>query len=334
VKGKPQETLDDSGSLATSGAEIIVASERILEHEKTADVMTIDYTSERTSGRHQIVSGQATGPRTELGKGRSSRNALKHGIFSKAILLKEESRAEFELLRTDLWEALQPVGRLEELLVDKLASLSWRYRRFLLAETGEIRRQVLEWSEERNREKDQIADSLRDDVSLIHRIHDSDVLKRCLELLAELREGIKTKGFSQKHDISILEKIYGPAGYSPARLQSEYSVWFDTAQASEEERLREGYAAPEDCKVNVLEEIDAEIRRLKTSHKRRKSSESERADIDLLRRNVPESEWLDRVLRYEASLERAFDRTLSQLERMQRLRLGQPVARLDVSISG
>jgi hypothetical protein len=36
----------------------------------------------------------------------------------------------------------------------------------------------------------------------------------------------------------------------------------------------------------------------------------------------------------EASLERAFDRTLNQLDRVQRFRLGQPVARLDLSISG
>jgi hypothetical protein len=62
--------------------------------------------------------------------------------------------------------------------------------------------------------------------------------------------------------------------------------------------------------------INDEIRRLKTSHKRRKSSETQRAETELLRRNVPESPWLDRVLRYEASLERAFDRTLSQLERV------------------
>ncbi len=33
----------------------------------------------------------------------------------------------------------------------------------------------------------------------------------------------------------------------------------------------------------------------------------------------------DRLLRYEASLERSFDRTLSQLERLQRMRAGQPV---------
>ncbi len=31
---------------------------------------------------------------------------------------------------------------------------------------------------------------------------------------------------------------------------------------------------------------------------------------------------LDRVLRYEASLDRSFDRTLNQLERLQRMRLG------------
>ena len=323
-----RDNTDAKGNQAITSTELVISSSHPGEHEKITEIIRLDETSESSIR-------QPAGPRTELGKQRSSRNAIKHGIFSKAILLRRESRAEFDSLRTDLWEAVQPVGRFEELLVDKLASLSWRYRRFLLAETGEIRRQFLEWSEDRSKEKDEIADSLRDDDCLRSNLHNSDVLKRCLELLAELREGIKTTGFSQKRDTAILQKIYGDNTYSPARLQSEYSVWSDTAQAPEEERLREGYATPEDCKSNVLDEIDAEIRRLKTSHKRRKGAESERADIDLLRRNVPDSLWLDRVTRYEASLERAFDRTLSQLERLQRLRLGQPVApRIDLNIAG
>jgi hypothetical protein len=50
----------------------------------------------------------------------------------------------------------------------------------------------------------------------------------------------------------------------------------------------------------------------------------------VLRRSIPDSHRLERLLRYEASLERAFDRTLSQLERLQRMRLGQPV---DVNLS-
>ena len=41
--------------------------------------------------------------------------------------------------------------------------------------------------------------------------------------------------------------------------------------------------------------------------------------------SIPDAPGLDRLLRYEASLERVFDRTLSQLERLQRMRLGQPV---------
>jgi hypothetical protein len=53
--------------------------------------------------------------------------------------------------------------------------------------------------------------------------------------------------------------------------------------------------------------------------------ESERTKLEILRRKVPESEKLDRLLRYETSLERAFDRTLTQLELAQRIRKGQPL---------
>ncbi len=42
-------------------------------------------------------------------------------------------------------------------------------------------------------------------------------------------------------------------------------------------------------------------------------------------RELPKAPELDRLLRYEASLERSFDRTLSQLERLQRMRAGQAV---------
>ncbi|MBZ5671540.1 MAG: hypothetical protein LAO04_17665 [Acidobacteriia bacterium] len=49
---------------------------------------------------------------------------------------------------------------------------------------------------------------------------------------------------------------------------------------------------------------------------------------------VPRQEVTDRLQRYEGSLDRSFDRTLSQLERLQRLRLGQPALpalKVDVS---
>jgi len=46
--------------------------------------------------------------------------------------------------------------------------------------------------------------------------------------------------------------------------------------------------------------------------------------MELLGCKVPDAPEVDRLLRYEASLERSFDRTLSQLERLQRIRRGQP----------
>jgi hypothetical protein len=39
-----------------------------------------------------------------------------------------------------LWGTLQPEGKLEELLVEKLVSILWRYRRMLIAEGAEIRK--------------------------------------------------------------------------------------------------------------------------------------------------------------------------------------------------
>ena len=84
----------------------------------------------------------------------------------------------------------------------------------------------------------------------------------------------------------------------------------------------------------MLNGIDGEIRHLKRYQKSRASIESDRTKLEILRRNVPDPSRLDRLLRYEASLERAFDRALNQLERLQRMRLGQPVTpRIDVNVS-
>lgn len=74
-----------------------------------------------------------------------------------------------------------------------------------------------------------------------------------------------------------------------------------------------------------MKQVDAEIERLSNYQKLLKENEVKRMEIEAKRSLVPESPALERLLRYEASLERSFDRTLSQLERLQRMRRGQPV---------
>jgi hypothetical protein len=79
--------------------------------------------------------------------------------------------------------------------------------------------------------------------------------------------------------------------------------------------------------ATFLSSLNQEIKRLK-------SYKSEPALIESLRGNVTYAPQLDRLLRYESSLERAFDRTLNQLERLKRIRKGQPVPpTLNVKVS-
>jgi hypothetical protein len=73
------------------------------------------------------------GPRTPKGKDRSKYNALKHGIFSKVAVLKDEPRGTFDKLLNGLFSDLQPQGTLEEIIVEKIAAIAWRYRRLLVA---------------------------------------------------------------------------------------------------------------------------------------------------------------------------------------------------------
>jgi hypothetical protein len=83
----------------------------------------------------------STGPKTQSGKSLSRRNALKHGILTAALLIKRgesgEDRAEFEELLKDLQENLQPVGTLEEMLVEDIAVARWRRLRALRWEAAE-----------------------------------------------------------------------------------------------------------------------------------------------------------------------------------------------------
>lgn len=95
-------------------------------------------------------SQKSTGPKTATGKKRVSRNATKHGFYSKWLLIQhpdgKESQVEYDAFHADVFKHCQPVGWLEELWVEKIAVLSWRLRRLIRCETGQIDRALAEHS--------------------------------------------------------------------------------------------------------------------------------------------------------------------------------------------
>jgi hypothetical protein len=294
------------------------------------------------SGSSGLADSKATGPRTKQGKQTSSRNATKHGIFSKVIVLSSESKTEYEAVLAGLRETLQPEGTLEELLVEKLATLVWRQRRLLLAESAEIRKNTeFVESDQRNQEREAAQrissmSGLLCGRGLIGNTHNRHVLEQCLQGLAHLRKGVEEVGFRPDQDTLILRKLYGDRELSRlgTDLYDMYETFLQLAKIPEEERERKEYFSPAECRQIVLEKIDKEIRRIKRDQKARASIETARTQLEILCRNVPDAPGLDRLLRYEASLERTFDRTLIQLERLQRMRLGQsvlPPIKIDIS---
>jgi hypothetical protein len=170
---------------------------------------------------------------------------------------------------------------------------------------------------------------------LIRNISEPDVLRRCLEFLGDLEAEFDRRGFDSEEDIPHLRRIYGTSNGDDLleNLCDEYETWQYTSEVKEEERATQGYASPEQCRMNVLESIRREISRLQTYQKKCLRMERIRAQVEVAAANVPDVGVLDRLLRAEASLNREFARTLDQLERIQRARLGQPLPpRIEVDI--
>jgi hypothetical protein len=91
----------------------------------------------------QLVANQnnakkSTGPVTLQGKQTVSNNALKHGLFSKTLILTDEDPDEYKILLDQLLQELHPIGLLEQTLVEPIALTLWRQRRLVRAETANI----------------------------------------------------------------------------------------------------------------------------------------------------------------------------------------------------
>ena len=277
--------------------------------------------------KHGNKSTSATGPRTAAGKERSKRNAVKHGIFSNVVVLTNESRSEFDSMFRDLRNDLQPNGALEEMLVEKLADLTWRRRRLLIAEGAQIQSgtDFLEW------DKAKLAiDEVREiyksgDPCLTVRITNPAVLRYCLELLEELKTDVERGGFNPEVQAPALSKLYSDSSGLLSTLLSHYNTWSDCADCSDEERKENKLPSKIECVKKFLAILQEEKKKLVRYQEAQDQIESERTRLESLCKNVPDATVMDNLVRYEAHLERCFDKTLTHLVGFQRMRLEKTV---------
>lgn len=95
----------------------------------------------------QLIANQknaqlSTGPVSEAGKIIVSTNAIKHGIFTKDLIMSsslgQENEEEYNELLNNLIGSLSPENQMESLLVEKIAVDFWRLRRVIRFEVGSI----------------------------------------------------------------------------------------------------------------------------------------------------------------------------------------------------
>ena len=87
---------------------------------------------------------KSTGPRTEEGKTRASKNSLKHGLLARDTVLPGEDPADFDSQLSALEADIQPANSLEFELVRQIADAQWRMRRLTRLETGYLAASIAE----------------------------------------------------------------------------------------------------------------------------------------------------------------------------------------------
>jgi hypothetical protein len=78
---------------------------------------------------------RSTGPKTEDGKRRSRRNALRHGLTAETVIEELEDTEDYRAFEATVIGDYDPTTAVERELVLRLASLLWRIRRATRIET-------------------------------------------------------------------------------------------------------------------------------------------------------------------------------------------------------
>ena len=271
-------------------------------------------------------SRKSTGPRTAEGRAASRMNAVKHGILSSEVVVRglriQEHEEEFAALRERYWESLAPVGPAEEMLVDRIVTAQWRLRRALMAETGEIALSV-DGGRWRRSNRDAIPldlflSELRDSSEeLAKSSRGLDYLRHVLE---EVREDVQREGELTAGACARFQKRFANQPNALTKELERFREKFVTnADGLSAEVLKDNHQR---AVLNCIEfKLNSYAGLTRKREEREEKEESARQAADAL----PSPIVLEKIMRYETSLERQLYRAMNQLERLQRQRRGETV---------
>jgi hypothetical protein len=312
--------------------------------------------SERTIQANRRNALRSTGPKTDRGKRTVARNALKHGILAREVVITagdgEESLEEFHDLVKQLYDQYEPIGIVEESFVQTIATCWWRKARVIRAENGEIRKRLDTLAVDRARRNSDkgnlaLAVSMMDlhlfspenqadqQVSRRDRWSAMQVAQTDLERhplgLSYLRALLERAKFEIARDGYISENIR--KRIFSASCFSDYFFAVTCldcvpAEAKKEERPSEQVAdeQPDTKQADLVAAfIDNRLEWINALERYATERESLESDAEARSFSLPPADATDTLPRYEAHLDRQLYRAMDQLERLQRRRGGENV---------
>jgi len=310
--------------------------------------------SERRIQANRRNALRSTGPKTARGKRTVSRNAIKHGFLAREVVITAgdgaENLKEFHTLVEGLGKCYEPVGVIEETLVQTIATCLWRKARVIRAENGEIRRRLDTLRVDRAlRDSDKanlVLAVSKMELGFFSRENPSDKIP-LMERWAAMQGAQTTlrahhSGLAYLH--ALLEKAKAEMagdGYMSEHTRGtilcEFGFWdclfalicsHAGPSAAEAEDRPSGAVDDKEAekkRADIVAFIDERLERIGLFKEYALEREELAGDAEARSFSLPPADATDKLLRYEAHLDRQLYRAMDQLERLQRQRKGENV---------
>lgn len=271
----------------------------------------------------------STGPTTANGKLVVSTNAIKHGIFTRDLILSfgigNESETDYNDLLGNLIDSLAPSNQMESLLVEKIAVDFWRLRRVLRYETGSLAESI------KSLLKSFYSCGTKNNEELDKEIeYSQSVVAWNLNYIERLRQNQITIGepewkdeeFSTNlaEDFRLIAKTIPTLTRAEKDMVSDYS---DTELDFESLRAllaKYGYSSGEEIAAKLIDYFTVDNQKLEREIQRiskKKIINSEADKLIFMLGMTPQTENTDKILKYERSLQKSIFQNLFMLKKLQ-----------------
>jgi hypothetical protein len=260
---------------------------------------------------------KSTGPRTPRGKAYSRQNAIKHGLFVLDVFpdfIKRETQREFQQRLDQLWQEYQPVGTAEELEVERIATCWWRRRRAWRYENAVMSAGLFGVAQKDIALKNQKA-LLPEWRTLLQLLESAE---KEIEATGAISQELKDKMFASVPWFGEvwgqLEQFINDGGPLARQKISSMKIAHLIGSSSDLAST-----------IRIAAVTSLAIRHIELRNEECMETAEQVTNAGYDYNALPSHDVMDRILRYEAAIERDLNRSLDRLERLQRRRRGETV---------